>query len=207
MQLRTGVAAALAALSFSPAAHAVVESGHWFVNAMAPNPRYPDETTNTAIYVDQTVTGDYTGNFFTYDATLGTLKLDGYNLDEGAWLYTAQPGDLISQALVLNPGDRRMSSGLTQTVGRDFWLGVATSSLTDPGFSWYDLQNRTTFGWAHLQAQADGTLKLLDSAMAFLEPGIVVGAKPAGVVPEPGTWALMSLGLLGLATVSRRRQH
>ena len=65
-----------------------------------------------------------------------------------------------------------------------------------------NVSTRTSFGWAHLQAQADGSLKILSSAMAFREGGIVVGALQA--VPEPGTWALSIAGL-GLLAWARRR--
>ena len=40
--------------------------------------------------------------------------------------------------------------------------------------------------------------------MAFREPGIVVGTLDVPAVPEPSTWALMGLGLLGIGWAQQR---
>lgn len=198
MNALTRLAAAAALLASHLAAHATVAAGHW--DAVAGNP-YPG--VNQSIIVDQTIDGDYTGTFWQYNAQAGTLRFVTNNTDEGAVLFRVQQGEVVSQAMVEAPGTHALNNGTDVFVGTDFYLGAATSSLSDPGVSWSNVQQRTSFGWAHFQAQADGSLKILSSAMAFREAGIVVGTLQA--VPEPGTWALMGLGLLGLTAVTRRR--
>lgn len=195
------LAAASALLTAHVAAHAVVSFGHWAV-ANAPSGTLPDF--NLTITLDQTIGGDYTSSFWKYDAQAGTLRFVTLNADEGSVLFLVKPGEVVSQAMVNAPGIHSLGdSSAAVLVGKDFYLGAATSSLSDPGVTWSNYQQRTSFGWAHFQAQADGSLKILDSAMAFREAGIVVGTLQA--VPEPGTWMLMGLGLVGLGAVARRR--
>lgn len=79
-------------------------------------------------------------------------------------------------------------------VGQEFYLGGRTRTAYINGY--FD-----TFGWAHFKVDATGQLKLLDSAVAFNEGGIIVGTLQA--VPEPSTWALMGLGLAALAWRTR----
>jgi hypothetical protein len=194
MQHLTRLAATAALLATSLAAHAVVESGHW---------TYGPLTTGYNVLSVYQTPSDF-GSFgvrTTYDAQAGTLTLGVPTLGAPASLFVVTPGQVISQANWLS-----FSTPSALQVGTDFYLGTATISTTDPEFSWATAATtRTVFGWAHFQAQANGTLKMLDSAMAFREPGIVVDTLQA--VPEPGTWALMGLGLVGLAAVSRRRPH
>lgn len=184
------------------AAHATVSAGHW--SASAGN-AFPGLDINLSIRIDQTIDGDFTGTFWNYNAQAGTLRYVTTNIDEGSTLFLVKPGDVVSQAMVDAPGVNDLGNGeAAVVVGREFYLGAATSSLSDPGVTWGNIEQRTSFGWALFQAQADGSLKILDSAMAFREAGIVVATLQA--VPEPGTWALMGLGLLGLAVVKPRRR-
>jgi hypothetical protein len=200
-QLITRSAAAAALLATSLAAQAVVESGHWDYG-----PSF-NGTSALSVYQNTAHTNSY-GVRTTYDAQTGMLSLGVPTLGAPASLFLVTPGQVIGQdnwrSLSSNALPVLVSPSLL--VGKDFYLGTATIALTDPEFDWTTVDTtRTSFGWAHFQAQADGTLKLLDSAMAFREPGIKVGTLQA--VPEPGTWALMGLGLASVAAMSRRRQR
>ncbi|MFT3857721.1 MAG: PEP-CTERM sorting domain-containing protein [Aquabacterium sp.] len=184
---RTLIAATLALAA--SCAQATVEPGHWSVSTSG---------NQVAINVHQTPDGDGTGTFLTRDARAGTLTYVTSNVDEGSLLFIVKPGDEVSLANL---------SGLTGfgsqavKVGQDFYLGAATRSYTDPGFSY---NTWTSFGWAHFQVNSQGALQIVDSAMAFREPGIIVGTLQT-TVPEPGTWAIMALGLLALAGLRQTR--
>jgi hypothetical protein len=206
-RLITRAAAASALLAASLAAQATVEAGHWGYGSLfnGINP----------LSLDQAPSGNPSyGVQTTYNAQTGIMTFGVHSAAWPADLFLVTPGQVIGrdnwaslagqmQPIVTDPTAPTGPNSFLQ-VGKDFYLGAATIAFADPEFNWATLNTtRTSFGWAHFQAQADGTLKLLDSAMAFREPGIVVGTLQA--VPEPGTWALMGLGLVGVAAVSRRR--
>ena len=194
------LALALPGLAALPA-HALVESGHWSVS---PDPygMFPDPS---AIYitVDQTPGGDYTGTVFQHDALANTLTYVTSNIDEGSQLFLVRPGDALTHAgIAALPTSAGLGGRIT--VGEDFYLGVRTGSASDPGFSWGSPEGYTSFGWAHFKEGADGKLFIVDSAMAFREPGIVVGTLQA--VPEPATWLTLFTGLLGLGWIAKHHR-
>lgn len=197
--LRSAILATCLA-SLAATAHAVVEPGHWRIANWAPNP----DLGNTSIWVDQTPAGDYTGSFLVYNATAGTLSFRSYNIDEGSELFLVQPGDALTRD---TQGSFLSLYGTYNTpaqVGRDFYLGAGTRSGSDPGFSWAD-HAWTSFGWAHFRADEQGQLSIVDSAMAFREPGIAVGTLSA--VPEASTFVLMGIGLVGMTGMTGLRQR
>jgi PEP-CTERM motif len=177
-------------------AQAVVESGHWQVSSAS-------AYGNLAITVDQTVGGDYTGSFFNYNASAGTLQFVTRNVDEGAELFVTTPGNVLSNATISALPASATFQSTALKVGQDFYLGARTRSFSDPGFTWADPAFFSTFGWAHFKLNAQGSLQIVDSAMAFRETGIIAGTTQA--IPEPATWALMGLGLAALAVRQRAK--
>jgi hypothetical protein len=180
--------------------HATVEAGHW---SLSNAPQVLDS--NVGIYLDQTVGGDYTGSFISYEAATGALRFVTLNVDEGSELFLAQAGSSFSNATAQTPAFTSLFSASTTPIqaGTDFYLAGRTRSMSDPGFSWNQPDFYDSFGWAHLKVDPQGKLQILGSAMAFREAGIVVGTTQA--VPEPGTYALMAIGLLGMATLRLRK--
>lgn len=199
-------------LALTTSAQAVVESGHW-TSYFADR---PDD--NFSVGVDQTIAGDYTGLFMRYEA--GRLTGITHNVDEGADLFLVQAGTEFSQASIAAgahtfvEGVSRQfgdfSSAVALPVGTDFYLATRTRTGSDPGFSYTPEGMRvfTVFGWAHFVVDAQGAPRIVDSAMAFQEGGIVVGSLQAiPAIPEPATGWLMGLGLGAVtwrARLSRR---
>lgn len=131
-----------------------------------------------------------------------TLTGTNFTLDGGAIVYAVQLGDTLSNAAfdagsfpaLVGPSLVDWSS-LTVEGNEEFWLGAQTREGNAGLNPW------TGLGWARARFDDNGQLTLLDSAMGYNVDTLVVGA-----VPEPGTWALMGLGLLGLGWAQQRRR-
>lgn len=125
-----------------------------------------------------------------------------------------EPGELNS-SLLNNPGDYLVLS-FNQTV-----------RLTDLRFSWWEnglLGDHATLKWGNSSLSLNDSLTNshgLDTfslssnvvgntfkiqAVGALTAFRLAGINAIGVIPEPASYALMGLGLVGLALVSRQRQ-
>lgn len=202
---RLSVAAAVVAgaLGSASAAHAVVisdtkvllapttEHGANYAITAIQSPDHPDPTTLWFSKVDS--------------ANKSTLTPITWNVDQEADYYLAQAGSVVS-AQTLASGqftplftlDRAYSIDVSRP--GDFYLAVATTGPgLPPGAAFAE---RNVWGWVHLRNDASG-LSVLGSAMAYGEGGIIVGTTTP--VPEPGTAALMLLGLAAGGWATRRR--
>jgi hypothetical protein len=86
---------------------------------------------------------------------------------------------------------------------RSFYFGINTGvGVISPGPN--SLPKRDVFGWIKLEfAPATSTLRMLDNAMAYGEPGIVIGRDLA--VPEPSA-GLLAISAILLAALGRPRR-
>lgn len=130
-----------------------------------------------------------------------TLRPVTWNVDQEADYYLVGKGDTFTNATIASGRFKplfTLDHGYSLEVPADgvFYLGVATTQMSWPAEGNVPF-GRNAFGWAQIQNGPDG-LKLLDSAMAYNGlSGIIIGTNSP--VPEPGTWALLLVGLGGVA--------
>lgn len=186
----------------STASHAYVESGSITLFA-------------AVIFDGQTALDGYVLSFGTQPDFDVITYADGKFTDLG-WssanattqLAVAQPGDYFSSQTVDAPG-ALPSFFDNPNLSKDFYVaGVIHTSQLLPQEAANGQATALRYGWAHMVIDGDNQVSIVNSAVAFNEPGIVVGTLTA--VPEPSTFALTSLGLAALITTlcrQRKNQH
>lgn len=162
------------------------------------------------------VNADFILHFGSRPASLGLqysptlLSFPFITADADIALRLTRPGEVLTADTfkLPNPAATPQGLSLAEVNGKDFYLaGMVTTGPRDPGEPAWDPVTSPViqrFGWAHFVVNAQGVLTVADSAMAYVEQGIVAGTVQA--VPEPGTYALMGIGLVGLVGLSALRK-
>lgn len=160
----------------------------------------PDRMDTTTMWFNATTNGQST-----------VLQPVSWNVDQEADYYLVQQGAAFTKESIASGQFKplfTLDHPYSLEVPKDaiFYLGVTTTQTRWPGdgTSTGGGFRRNVFGWASIQNGPDG-LKLLDSAMTYNgEGGIIIGTTTA--VPESTTWALMLLGLSGLAAATGKQR-
>ena len=185
--------------------HAVVEAGRISLDTtLLSSPWQGGLPRNFSLSIQYDLESPNSTGVLFYFAS-GSLTGIGMTADRGADVYLVQVGDAFSNASITSNPNQTYVYGLATDyvygpsipVGNDFYLGIRSGDYGE---------TPDTFGWAHFALDLSGKVQLVNSAMSFGDGGIIVGTLQA--VPEPSTWALMGIGLTGLAWRARsaRRQ-
>lgn len=159
---------------------------------------------------------NYVLHFGSRPATVG-INYDGSQIsfitasaDADIKLRLTTPGEALTAETFALPEPAYGPNGLSlaSVNSKDFYLaGMVTTGPRDPGEPAWDMLTSPVvqrFGWAHFVVNDLGQLTVKDSAMAYVEQGIIAGTTQA--IPEPGTYALMGIGLVGMACLRKTRK-
>ena len=143
---------------------------------------------------------DYTEAWFA--VTSSTIRAQTWNLDEGSDWYVVNSGDQFGPVTIaanaFTPILQVLLFPTPQPVVTlpqgEVYLGINT------GTTFQSSKVRNVFGWLHLN-HSGSTLTVIDSAMAYGEPGIIIGS--TSPVPEP-SFALGLVACSGLIVCRRR---
>jgi hypothetical protein len=127
-----------------------------------------------------------------------TIQVSFANLDQGSDWYVVHPGDLFDAAHIQAGAFTKLTLGpFPANVGQsDFWLGVATGEI--------QFGPRTVFGWVQLHPLSDTQLMMVENAVSYDSPGIIVGTTT--LVPEPASASMFLCAIARVLSVRRRRK-
>jgi hypothetical protein len=136
------------------------------------------------------------GNLFGFDVVANV----------GVRVFFVSLNDPVSLGPILGHSYTELIPGSTYSfTSSSFYVGLYTGndpSNPQPG----GIYNDPLFGWARLRNN-NGTIQLLDSALAYQSGGIIAGTQTLLPVPEPSVVALGVLGAAGMGYRRWRKRH
>jgi len=130
-------------------------------------------------------------------------------VDEGIRVFQLSPNDPVSLQSIQTRSYTELGGAPSYQFadGTVFFVGLYTGYnpwvFTDGKLIYTGIYTDPVFGWAQLKNN-NGTIELLDSALAYGADGIYAGSRDLITIPEPSTLALAALGGLFLGLCRRR---
>lgn len=147
---------------------------------------------NNGVFVIQDpLDGDYTG-FFLQSQNPSNFLFSPL-LDEGVRVFQVGLNDPITTQSILAPSFSELTfpNIYDYRNGTSFYLGFYTGN----SFPVNGIYDDPLFGWGRFRNN-NGTIQLLDSALAYGGGGIIAGTQTILPVPEPSAFVLGGVGLL-----------
>lgn len=146
--------------------------------------------------------GDYTG-FFLNSLGGNNFTFDSF-ADEGVRVFMLEPESPVSLPAIQSGSYTELTYNprvyYIFADGSEFYVGLYTGT----GYPQNGIYPDPSFGWALLKNDG-GTIKLLDSALAYGADGIYAGTRTLINVPEPSTLLLTAIG--GALALARRKRN